>query len=258
MRPSRLVATIAGFAAAAVLWQSGLAFAQAPGGTASPPAATTNPPAAPAPATPPAVTPPAATPPAASPPAATPPAAQAPAPATPPAAQAPAAPPPAAQAPDAPAGDGPFGEDVTLTAKTIVFVSGKATWDRAFEAIQEALKSVTAYLQKQNVTPVGPAMTIYTSTDDNGFSFRAGFPVAQAPSPAPTGDLAVGQSPAGKALKYVHRGSYDSMDATYEAITNQLDDKGLDAQDLFVEVYVTDPLTTPEDKLVIEVYVPLR
>lgn len=261
MRPTRWVATIAVFVAAAVLWQSGLAFAQAQGGSpaASPPAAgppaTTPPAASSAPAAPPAATPPAATPPAASAPAPSAPAAQAPA-VSPPAAQAPATSPPSAGAPAA--DDTVFGEDVTLTAKTIVYVSGKATWDRAFEAIQDALKAVNAYLQKQNIAPVGPAMTIYTSTDDNGFSFRAGVPVAQAPTPPPTGDLAVGQSPAGKALKYVHRGSYDAMDSTYEAITNQLDDKNLEAQDLFVEVYVTDPLTTPDDKLVIEVYVPLR
>ncbi|MFL9824416.1 GyrI-like domain-containing protein [Rhodoplanes sp. SY1] len=233
MRPRRFVATLAAIAAA-VLWQSSLGVAQGQGGTpASPPAA--SPPAVPAPT--------------------------APAPSTSaPSTQAPAA--PAQAAPGTPPAAGQagevFGEDVTMQARTIVQVSGKASWDRAFEAIQDALKTVSAYLQKQNLTPSGPATTIYTSTDDNGFTFRAGYPVAQAPSPAPTGDLAVGQTPAGKALKYVHRGSYDSMDATYEAITNQLDDKNLDAQDQFVEVYVTDPLTTPEDKLVIEVFVPLR
>lgn len=233
MRPRRFVATLAAIAAA-VLWQSSLGVAQGQGGTpASPPAA--SPPAVPAPT--------------------------APAPSTSaPSTQAPAA--PAQAAPGTPPAAGQagevFGEDVTMQARTIIQVSGKASWDRAFEAIQDALKTVSAYLQKQNLTPSGPATTIYTSTDDNGFTFRAGYPVAQAPSPAPTGDLAVGQTPAGKALKYVHRGSYDSMDATYEAITNQLDDKNLDAQDQFVEVYVTDPLTTPEDKLVIEVFVPLR
>ncbi len=48
------------------------------------------------------------------------------------------------------------------------------------------------------------------------------------------------------------------MDSTYEAITNHLDEKRLEARDLFVEYYVTDPLTTPEDSLVIEVYVPVK
>ena len=70
--------------------------------------------------------------------------------------------------------------------------------------------------------------------------------------------MAIGQSPAGKALKFVHRGSYDAMDNTYEAITNFLDDKQLDAADLFIEEYVTDPLKTPEANLVINVLVPLK
>ena len=43
--------------------------------------------------------------------------------------------------------------------------------------------------------------------------------------------MSVGQSPEGKALKFVHRGSYDNMDNTYEAITNHLDDKKLEAKD---------------------------
>jgi effector-binding domain-containing protein len=48
------------------------------------------------------------------------------------------------------------------------------------------------------------------------------------------------------------------MDNTYEAITNYLDEKRLDAQDLFIEEYVTDPLTTAEDKLVVNVFVPVK
>ena len=48
------------------------------------------------------------------------------------------------------------------------------------------------------------------------------------------------------------------MDTTYEAITNYLDEKQLDAKDLFIEEYQTDPVNTPEDKLVIDVYVPVK
>jgi effector-binding domain-containing protein len=100
-------------------------------------------------------------------------------------------------------------------------------------------------------------MTIYTSTEDKGFQFRAAVPVAEPPANLPDA-LAAAKSPAGKALKYVHRGTYDSLDATYELITNQLDEKGLEAQDVFVETYLNDPRTTPDDKLAIEVYVPIR
>ena len=44
------------------------------------------------------------------------------------------------------------------------------------------------------------------------------------------------------------------MDNTYEAITNYLDEKRLEAKDMFIEQYVTDPLTTNEDNLVVNVY----
>ena len=37
-----------------------------------------------------------------------------------------------------------------------------------------------------------------------------------------------------------------------------LDDKRLEAKDLFIEEYVTDPAKTPPDKLVINVYVPVN
>ena len=101
-------------------------------------------------------------------------------------------------------------------------------------------------------------MTIYTQTDDTGFSFEAAMPVAAAPANPPKGDIAVGPAPSGKALKFVHRGSYDAMDSTYEAITNYLDDKQLEAKDLFIEEYVTDPVKTDPDNLVVNVFVPVK
>ena len=117
---------------------------------------------------------------------------------------------------------------------------------------------MNGFLDKQGIKPAGPPMTIYTATDDSGFQFNAAVPVAEAPKDPPRGDLAVGTSPSGKAYKFIHRGSYDSMDSTYEAITNFLDEKQIDAKDLFVEQYMTDPITTPEDRLVVEIYVPVR
>jgi effector-binding domain-containing protein len=145
-----------------------------------------------------------------------------------------------------------------LTAKTMVFSKGGANWDTAFDTLVEAFKNVYGALQKQGIKSTGPAMTIYTATDDTGFEYQAGVPVDGEPKgPFPEG-IAVGKSPEGRALKFVHRGSYDAMDSTYEAITNYLDERKLEARDLFVEYYVTDPLTTQEDNLVIEVYVPVK
>lgn len=177
-------------------------------------------------------------------------------------AQTPTAPPaPPVVEPDAPLplkpGDA-FGQEVMLAPRTILYLQGQASWDNAFDALVKAHKSLAAYLDKQGLKPTGPAMTIYTETNDNGFKFRAVLPVAAAPTNPPTGGIAVGAAPAGKALKFVHRGSYDAMDSTYEAITNYLDGKDIDAEDMFIEEYVTDIVKDSPDNLVVNIFVPVK
>jgi effector-binding domain-containing protein len=208
------------------------------------------------------------TPPAATTPATPAPAAPAPAPTATPApaaspSAAPSAPPAAAETPAAPPAAAPvqtadpFGDQITLTPKTVVIIKGNASWYSAFDTLIDSFKSLSALLDKQGIKPAGNSMIVYTSTDDAGFTFLAEIPVEQDPKNL-TKDMSMGKSPDGKALKFVHRGSYDNMDNTYEAITNHLDDKKLEAKDTFIEEYITDPLKTAEDKLVINVYVPLK
>jgi effector-binding domain-containing protein len=162
---------------------------------------------------------------------------------------------------DAPAPSQPgdaFGESVTLPERTIIYIKGQGKWDAAFETLVDAFKSLNEYLDKQGIKPAGPAMTIYTETDDAGFSFEAAYVIAAAPAEPPKGDIAVGPAPTGNALKFVHRGSYDAMDSTYEAITNYLDDKHLESQGLFIEEYVTDPVKTNAENLMVNVFVPVK
>src|SRR4029078_5798684 len=213
-----------------VLVAGGAALAQSPQPAASPSA---SPSAAPAPAT-----------------SATPAPAATPAPVASPSA-APSPPAAAVQAAD------PFGEAFTLEPRKVVIMKGTANWDAAFDTLIESFKALTALLDKQGIKSTGNSMIVYTSTDDTGFTFLAEIPVEQDPKNL-TKDMSMGKSPYGMALKFVHPGAYDNMDNTYEAITNHLDDKKLEAKDTFIEEYITDPLKTAEDKLVINVYVPLK
>ena len=221
----------------------GAALAQSPAPSASP----ASPAASPAPAASPTPAP-------AAPVAAVPPPAETKSPADPPAtAQSPSPPPPAATVQTA----DPFGEQFTLAPKKVVIMKGTANWDAAFDTLIDSFKTLTALLDKQGIKASGNSMIVYTSTDDTGFTFLAEIPVDQEPKNLGK-NMSMGNSPDGKALKFVHRGSYDNMDNTYEAITNHLDDKKLEAKDTFIEEYITDPLKTAEDKLVINVYVPLK
>lgn len=212
------------------------------------PAPAQSPSASPAPAASPSPTPaptPSATP--------VPPPAETKSPADSPAASQSPTPPPAAPVQTA----DPFGESFTLEPKKVVMLKGTANWDSAFDALIEAFKQLTALLDKDGIKPSGNPMIVYTSTDDTGFTFIAEIPIDQDAKNLGK-NMSMGNSPDGKALKFVHRGSYDNMDNTYEAITNHLDDKKLEAKDTFVEEYLTDPLKTAEDKLVINVFVPLK
>ena len=229
--------------AAAISLGLGNVLAQTP--PPAPPAVSTPTPPAPAPSATPAPAPPATPAPGASSPAA---------PGTPPAtAETPATPPAAAPVQTA----DPFGEEIALTPKTVVVMRGNANWDSAFDTLIDSFKALSALLDKQGIKPAGNSMIVYTATDDTGFTYLAEIPVEQEPKNLGK-DMSIGKSPEGKALKFVHRGSYDNMDNTYEAITNHLDDKKLEAKDTFIEEYITDPLKTAEDKLVINVYVPLK
>jgi effector-binding domain-containing protein len=153
----------------------------------------------------------------------------------------------------------PFGQELKLAPKTIIYISGSGTWDKAYDTLIEAFKKLNAYLDGAGLKASGPGMTIYTSTDDTGFDFKAALPLADPPPKSPPDrGITIGQSPDGKVLKFVHRGSYDDMNQTYEAITNFLDEKGLDAKDLLIEEYLTDLVTSPQDMLVVNVFVPLK
>jgi effector-binding domain-containing protein len=169
-----------------------------------------------------------------------------------------AQPAPASPAPKALQPSDPFGEDVTLAAKPMVFAKGTATWDSAFDTLTGSFKAVLAALEKQGIKPAGPPMTIFTSMDDDGFEFAAGYPVAEEPKAPLPPDVSIGKSPEGRAFRFTHRGSYDTIYATYDAITHFFEAKNLEAGDWFAERYVTDPLTTPEENLVLEIYMSVK
>ena len=179
--------------------------------------------------------------------------------ATTPAPDGPPPPPPAPKAATPAPAKEAFGIEVTLTAKTIIYMKGNGNWDNALETLQDAFKSVYAFLDKQGIQRAGPPMTIYTEFDDTNFTFQAAVPIAEAPKDPPKGDIAVGQTPTGKALRFAYKGSFHQMEDTiYNAIPEYLDEKQLDPSGTFIEEYQADPVTTPEDKFDIQIFVLLK
>jgi hypothetical protein len=81
-------------------------------------------------------------------------------------------------------------------------------------------------------------------------------PIAEKPEATEFSDgVKIGESPAGTAIKFLHRGAYDDIDSTYDLITVFLDEKGLESQNRFVEEYLTDTTEPDDDNLEADIYV---
>jgi len=161
--------------------------------------------------------------------------------------------------PDAPA-ENAAPQTIDVAARPALVLKGEGKWDDASKTLTEFFAKLKSAAAKAGIEANGKPLAVFTKTDDNGFHFEAMLPVPKAPdATAKLADgVASGSTPAGKALKFEHRGSYDEIDATYEAITAYLDEKGLDTENVFIEEYLTD-LTSAEDASVdVDIYVFLK
>ena len=193
------------------------------------------------------------------------------APAAPPAAKPaetpPATTPPAAASeaakpsePAASSGEGSTGEIVDLPARPFAYIEGKADRDEIYSAILGSLGLVKQDMEKANVVPGGRPLAVFVESDDTGFKYHAGYPLEAVPDGKSSLSEAVkiGQTPSGKAMRFEHQGAYADIDATYDAITAYLDEKGVDAQDSFVEEYANDVKDGDDPTLQVNIYVLLK
>lgn len=147
-------------------------------------------------------------------------------------------------------------DEVALPGKPAAITGGRAQWDDAVKTLKEAFGKLRTFLDGAGVKIVGRPVVLFLETDDTGFRYDALLPVETAPAagaaPPPEG-IRFGTTPSGKALRFVHKGPYDEIDSTYEAITAYLDAKTITVRDMFIEEYATD--LTSGDDAALEVYI---
>jgi effector-binding domain-containing protein len=174
---------------------------------------------------------------------------------------APAAPPGTGTAPESGTAPGISTDAVTQTlevpARPVAFMRGASNWDEGYKTIRGNLAKIGAEVAKAGLKQAGHPIAVFVDTDENGFKFEAMLPLEKLPDGKTelSDEVKLGSSPAGKALKFQHRGSYDDIDSTYDLITAFLDEKGLEAQNLFIEEYLNDVAAGDDPSLQIDIYV---
>ena len=173
---------------------------------------------------------------------------------------APAAPEGAKPAEQAAPGDNSTGQTVDLPARPFAYVEGKADKDEIYSSILASLAVVKREMDKAKIAPAGRPLAVFVESDDTGFTYHAGYPLAAAPEgkTSLSDTVKIGQTPSGKAMRFEHQGAYSDIDATYDAITAYLDDKGIDAQDSFIEEYLNDVKDADDPTLQVNIYVLLK
>ncbi|MGA8713570.1 MAG: GyrI-like domain-containing protein, partial [Roseiarcus sp.] len=156
--------------------------------------------------------------------------------------------------------EGSTGETVEMAARPFAYIEGKADRDEIYGAILGSLGLVKREMDKAGLKPSGRPLAVFVESDDTGFRYHAGFPLEAAPpDKASLSDaVKIGQTPSGKAMRFQHIGSYADIDATYDAVTAYLDEKGIDAQDSFIEEYVNDVKDPDDPALEVNIYVLLK
>lgn len=148
---------------------------------------------------------------------------------------------------------------VELPSRPVLMMRGKAKWDDGFETMTGAFGKLRAEAKRLELSEGGKPLTIFLESDDETFTFEAMLPLGSDPGAKQPGDgFSFGKNPGGKAMKFEHRGAYAEIEVTYEAITAFLDEKGLLAQDAFIEEYLTEPKSAEDTSLAVDIYVFLK
>ena len=131
-------------------------------------------------------------------------------------------------------------------------------------AMQSTFARLGEFMARNKLVPAGPPRAIYTGWGATT-SFTLAFPIVAAP-PVTEGalDIVVGPLAGGHALRFVHRGSYDSIRATYGQIDTWLRDRGAIKTEAdwaryrgMWEEYLGEPGTVPDAELSTNIYLPL-
>jgi effector-binding domain-containing protein len=151
-------------------------------------------------------------------------------------------------------------ETVDVPVRQVAFYTGDAQWTDGFKAIMTSVAKVQDAVKAAGLKQAGAPFAVFLSTDDTSFHYQAMIPLAEKPEGKTelSEDVKLGESPSGKAIKFLHRGAYDDIDSTYDLITAYLDEKGLEAKNIFIEEYLSDTKESDDASLQADIYVFLK
>ena len=116
-----------------------------------------------------------------------------------------------------------------------------------------AYQEITSFIAEHSIEIQAQPMAITRSWDARDYEFDAAIPVLTTDVEL-SGNVRAGKSPAGRAVRVVHRGPYDRMSPSYEKLSAYMAVHGLKEGRVSWEHYISDPGQTPADEIITHIY----
>ena len=119
------------------------------------------------------------------------------------------------------------------------------------KALGEGYDEIMAFMKQNDISPAGPAFTLYLNEDMENLNIEMGFPI--------TNEIQAGariissKLPGGKFAIAFHKGPYTKLEQTYTKLMNFTKEKGIETKGIGYELYLNDPATTIPEELETEI-----
>jgi len=148
-------------------------------------------------------------------------------------------------------------EVVELKSELALVYKEHTTNAKSDKVIEKGLHMVQDYLDELEIKPSGTPYVAYLNCakDFSEFDVEVGFPVAKAVSEKD--GMFMSKTHEGKAVVATHKGSYRSIDKTYNKMFEFMEKQSFEFKGVFYDCYLNDPETTPSRELLTKVIVPV-
>ncbi len=137
----------------------------------------------------------------------------------------------------------------------ILYIQSGSSQDPAdiADVLASAYREITAFMNENDIAIAAQPMTITHAGGKDGYAFDAAIPVVMR-DVALTGNVQLGTTPTGRAVRVIHRGPYDQMMPTYEKLSAYMGAYGLREGTVSWEQYISDPGQTTSTDLITHIY----